>query len=30
MATFEKRGDLKWRAQIRRKDYPIQRKTFNS
>ena len=30
MATFDKRGDLQWRAQIRRKGYPIQRKTFNS
>ena len=30
MAMFKKRGDLQWRAQIRRKDYPIQRKTFNS
>ena len=30
MATFDKRGDLKWRAQIRRKGYPVQRKTFNS
>ena len=30
MATFDKRGDLQWRAQIRRKGYPVQRKTFNS
>ena len=30
MATFDKRGDLQWRVQIRRKGYPVQRKTFNS
>ena len=30
LATFDKRGDLQWRAQIRRKGYPVQRKTFNS
>ena len=30
MATFDKRGDLQWRDQIRRKGYPVQRKTFNS
>ena len=30
MATFDKRGDLQWRAQIRRKGFPVQRKTFNS
>jgi len=30
VATFDKRGDLQWRAQIRRKGYPVQRKTFNS
>jgi len=28
VATFDKRGDLQWRAQIRRKGYPVQRKTF--
>ncbi len=30
MATIDKRGDLQWRAQIRRKGYPVQRKTLNS
>jgi integrase len=30
MATFDKRGDLQWRVQIRRKGYPVQRRTFNS
>jgi len=30
MATFDNRGDLQWRVQIRRKGYPVQRKTFNS
>jgi len=30
VATIDKRGDLQWRAQIRRKGYPVQRKTFNS
>jgi integrase len=30
MATFDKRGDLQWRAQIRRKGYPVVRKTFDS
>ena len=30
MATFVKRGDLQWRAQIRRKGYPQQSGTFNT
>ena len=30
MATFDKRGDLQWRVQIRKKGYPVQRKTFDS
>jgi len=30
MATFVKRGDLQWRAQIRRKGYPQQSATFNT
>ena len=30
MATFDKRGDLQWRDQIRRKGFPVHWKTFNS
>lgn len=30
MATFERRGDLQWRAKIRRKGYPVQSRTFNT
>jgi len=30
MATFDNRGDVQWRVQIRRKGYPVVRKTFNS
>ncbi|MHB1287263.1 MAG: hypothetical protein ACYCYP_12055, partial [Leptospirales bacterium] len=30
MAMFDQRGDLQWRAQIRRKGFPVQRKAFNS
>ncbi|MGC8530349.1 MAG: tyrosine-type recombinase/integrase, partial [Leptospirillia bacterium] len=30
MATIDKRGDLQWRVQIRRKGYPVVRKTFSS
>ena len=30
MATIRKRGDLQWEAQVRRKGYPPQSKTFNN
>lgn len=30
MATFRKRGPYQWEAQIRRKGYPAQSKTFNT
>lgn len=30
MATFTNRGNLQWRAQIRRKGYPVTSKTFES
>ena len=28
MATFKKRGDLQWRVKIRRREFPVQTKTF--
>lgn len=28
MATFEKRGDLQWRAKVRRRGFPLQTRTF--
>jgi len=30
MATIRKRGDLQWQAEVRRKGFPAQRKTFNT
>ncbi len=30
MATIQKRGDLQWRARVRRHGYPIQTKTFTT
>lgn len=30
MATIRKRGDLQWQAEVRRKDFPAQRKTFET
>lgn len=30
MATITKRGDLQWRAQVRRQGYPAQSKTFDT
>ena len=30
MATFDKRGDLQWRARVRRRGYPVQSETFNN
>jgi len=30
MATYEKRGDLQWRARVRRRGYPSQTKTFET
>jgi len=30
VATIDKRDDLQWRAQTRRKGFPVQRKTFNT
>jgi hypothetical protein len=30
MATFDKRGDLQWRARVRRRGYPVQSQTYNT
>ena len=30
MATIQKRGDLQWRARVRRRGYPVQTKTFTT
>ena len=30
MATFRKRGEYQWEAQIRKKGFPPQSKTFNT
>ncbi|MEN8179058.1 MAG: site-specific integrase [Pseudomonadota bacterium] len=30
MATFRKRGPYQWQAQVRKKDYPLQTKTFET
>ena len=30
MATFRKRGSTRWQAQVRRKGYPDQTKTFSA
>ncbi len=30
MATIRKRGEYQWEVQIRKKDYPVQSKTFNT
>ena len=30
MAAIQKRGDLQWRARIRRRGYPVQTKTFTT
>ena len=30
MATIQKRGDLQWRARVRRRGYPIQTRTFTT
>ncbi|MHB1633656.1 site-specific integrase [Acidiferrobacter thiooxydans] len=30
MATIQKRGDLQWRARVRRRGYPVQTRTFTT
>ena len=30
MAAIRKRGDMQWQAEVRKKGYPAQRRTFTS